>query len=166
MLDQARPNALPIVRTGPGVAGAIRPPALCRTCGVFSGLPPAEARRTHKVAQGTGCRLRTPAPSTAQCKPAGSPPASAPTVPPLHPKGALSCLSLERFACNDETGSSQNHETLASFAASRPLASITAWSGLPLSTTQLPPTQRTGSSASQFGAVIAVIPPVGQKRHW
>ncbi len=42
-----------------------------------------------EVAQGTVRRLCTPAPSTAQCKPAGSLSAFAPTVPPPSPEGRI-----------------------------------------------------------------------------
>jgi len=46
--------------------------------------------------------------------------------------------------------------------AARAAASIVASSGAPLGTSQLPPTHNTCSIASQSGAVVWVIPPVGQ----
>ena len=49
-------------------------------------------------------------------------------------------------------------------AAARARASIPAGSTGPFGTSQEPPTQSTGSSASQAGALAWVIPPVGQKR--
>jgi hypothetical protein len=48
----------------------------------------------------------------------------------------------------------------------RAAASMAASSGTPLFTTQLPPTHSTGSNASHSPALAALIPPVGQKRHW
>src|SRR5690606_27774331 len=65
---------------------------------------------------------------------------------------------LQPFA---EVGDPLHRPSAAASAASASTSAKLA----PRGTTQLPPTHSTGSSESHSGAVSAVIPPVGQKRH-
>ena len=65
----------------------------------FSGLSPAQTRRTSRWCRRRGCRLRTPAPLKPSMQNTPDAPASAPTVPLPSPEGRFGVAA--RFLRND-----------------------------------------------------------------